>query len=96
MNALVKQFSKLLFRGGSGMPISLQTHCENWAAQAIKKGTGVGPCAALVEKIMLDAMYDAPTNGDITSVTVTRPAVLGETGSVIRRKDLTGAGRFSP
>jgi ATP-dependent protease Clp ATPase subunit len=35
---------------------------------------------------MLDVMYEAPTNGDITSVTVTRSAVLGETAPVIRRK----------
>jgi ATP-dependent Clp protease ATP-binding subunit ClpX len=56
------------------------------AAQAIKKGTGARALRSLLEKIMLDVMFDAPTHNDIVGVTVTRPSVLGETAPVIRRK----------
>jgi ATP-dependent Clp protease ATP-binding subunit ClpX len=84
-NALVKQYRKLLFMEGVELEFTPDALRE-LAAQAIKKGTGARALRSLVEKIMLDVMYDAPTSGDIVSVTVTRPAVLGETAPVIRRK----------
>jgi len=40
----------------------------------------------LLEKIMLDVMFDTPTSDDIAAVKVTRPVVLGETQPLIRRK----------
>ena len=84
-NALVKQFSKLLFMEGVELEFTPDALRE-LAAQAIKKGTGARALRSLVEKIMLDVMYDAPTSRDITGVTVTRSAVLGESAPVIRRK----------
>ncbi len=84
-NALVKQYTKLLFMEGVELDFTPDALRE-LAALAIKKGTGARALRSLVEKIMLDVMYDAPTSGDITGVTVTRSAVLGESAPVIRRK----------
>jgi ATP-dependent Clp protease ATP-binding subunit ClpX len=84
-NALVKQYVKLLFMEGVELEFTPDALRE-LAALAIKKGTGARALRSLVEKIMLDVMYDAPTSGDITGVTVTRSAVLGESAPVIRRK----------
>ncbi len=47
------------------------------AAQAIKKGTGARALRSLLEKLMLDVMYDVPTSDDIAGVTVTRPVRAG-------------------
>ena len=35
---------------------------------------------------MLDVMFDVPSNGDILSIKITRPVVLGESKPLLRRK----------
>jgi ATP-dependent Clp protease ATP-binding subunit ClpX len=56
------------------------------AVQANKKGTGARALRSLLEKLMLDVMFDVPSNGDIVSIKITRPAVLGDSKPIIRRK----------
>ena len=56
------------------------------AAQAIKKGTGARALRSLIEKLMLDVMFDIPSEKNVTSVTITRSVVIGETKPLIRRK----------
>jgi len=84
-NALVKQYSKLLAMEGVELEFTPDALRE-LAAQAIQKGTGARALRSLLEKLMLDVMYDIPTNDDIVGVTVTRPAVLGEAKPLLRRK----------
>ncbi len=84
-NALVKQYRKLLLMEGVELEFTPDALRE-LAAQAIKKGTGARALRSLLEKLMLDVMYEAPASDDIVSVTVTRPAVLGEAKPLIRRK----------
>jgi ATP-dependent Clp protease ATP-binding subunit ClpX len=84
-NALTKQFSKLMAMDGVDLEFTPDALRE-LAAQAIRKGTGARALRSLLEKLMLDVMYDIPTSDDIVGVTITRPAVLGETKPVIRRK----------
>jgi len=52
----------------------------------LKKGTGARALRALIERLMLDVMYDIPSNDDVLAVTITRPVVLGEAKPIIRRK----------
>jgi len=40
----------------------------------------------LIEKLMLDLMYEAPDNGSIIHIKITRPVVLGESKPIVRRK----------
>jgi ATP-dependent Clp protease ATP-binding subunit ClpX len=84
-NALSKQYSKLLAMEGVELEFTPDALRE-LAAQAIQKGTGARALRSLLEKLMLDVMYDVPTNEDIVGVTVTRPAVLGEAKPLLRRK----------
>ena len=84
-NALIKQYSKLLAMEGVELEFTPDALRE-LAAQAILKGTGARALRSLLEKLMLDVMYDIPTDEDIVSVTVNRPAVLGEAKPLLRRK----------
>jgi ATP-dependent Clp protease ATP-binding subunit ClpX len=84
-NALVKQYQKLLFMEGVELDFTADALRE-LAAQAIKKGTGARALRSLLEKLMLDVMYEAPASEDIAGVTVTRPSVLGEAKPLVRRK----------
>jgi ATP-dependent Clp protease ATP-binding subunit ClpX len=84
-NALIKQYQKLLYMEGVELEFTTEALRE-LAAQAVRKGTGARALRSLLEKLMLDVMYDAPANEDIAGVTVTRPAVLGEAKPLVRRK----------
>lgn len=56
------------------------------AIQAHRKGTGARALRGLIERLMLDVMYDVPESGDILDIKVTRPVVLGEITPIVRRK----------
>jgi ATP-dependent Clp protease ATP-binding subunit ClpX len=84
-NALTKQFAKLLAMEGVELEFTPDALRE-LAAQALRKGTGARALRGLIEKLMLDVMYEVPENGNILSIKVTRPAVLGEGKPIIRRK----------
>jgi ATP-dependent Clp protease ATP-binding subunit ClpX len=61
------------------------------AAQALKKGTGARALRGMLEKVMLDIMYDIPSSEDIAGVKITRAAVRGESKPVLRRKQSKAA-----
>jgi ATP-dependent Clp protease ATP-binding subunit ClpX len=84
-NALTKQYQKLMALEGVELEFVPEALRE-LAAQAYKKGTGARALRALMEKLMLDVMYDVPGSSDIESIKITRPVVLGECKPVIRRK----------
>jgi ATP-dependent Clp protease ATP-binding subunit ClpX len=84
-NALTKQFAKLMFMEGVELEFTADALRE-LAALALKKGTGARALRGLIEKLMLDVMYDVPDNGNILSIKITRPAVLGESKPIMRRK----------
>jgi ATP-dependent Clp protease ATP-binding subunit ClpX len=56
------------------------------AVQALKKGTGARALRSLIEKLMLDVMYDVPNSTDILHVNITESVVTGESKPLIRRK----------
>jgi ATP-dependent Clp protease ATP-binding subunit ClpX len=84
-NALTKQFAKLMAMEGVELEFSPDALRE-LAAQAMKKGTGARALRGLIEKLMLDVMYDVPDSGDILHVKITKPVVLGESQPIVRRK----------
>ena len=84
-NALTKQFAKLLAMEGVELEFSTDALRE-LAAQAHKKGTGARALRGLIEKLMLDVMYDVPESGDILHVKITQPVVRGESQPIVRRK----------
>ena len=84
-NAMVKQYSKLLAMEGSGLTITKDA-LRALAAQAVKKGTGARALRSLLERLMLDVMYDLPSREDIADVTINRAVVEGRRGPLLRKK----------
>jgi len=84
-NALTKQFAKLMAMDGVELEFTPDA-LQELAAQAIKKGTGARALRSLLEKLMLDLMYEIPGSDDILTVKITQPVVLGETKPIVRRK----------
>ena len=74
-NALVKQYAKLLeyddvvleFQDGALRAV---------AREAITRNTGARGLRAILEKIMLEVMYDSPSRGDIRKCIITEDVVL--------------------
>jgi ATP-dependent Clp protease ATP-binding subunit ClpX len=84
-NAITKQFAKLLAMEDVALEFTDEALRE-LAAQALKKGTGARALRSLIEKLMLEVMYDVPTSGDVESVKITRQVVLGEAEPILQRK----------
>ncbi len=84
-NALTKQYAKLMAMEGVELEFSAEALHE-LAAQALKKGTGARALRSLLEKLMLDIMYEVPNSDDILHIHITQPVVTGETKPLIRRK----------
>jgi ATP-dependent Clp protease ATP-binding subunit ClpX len=84
-NAIVKQYAKLMAIEGVELEFAPEALREI-ARMAYTKGTGARALRSLIEKLMLDVMFEVPGNGDIEHVKITRAVVLGETKPVIRRK----------
>jgi ATP-dependent Clp protease ATP-binding subunit ClpX len=84
-NALTKQFAKLMAMEGVELEFTPDARRE-LAAQALRKGTGARALRGLIEKLMLDVMFDAPDNASIAHVKITRAVVRGESEPIVRRK----------
>src|SRR4029077_15366657 len=84
-NALTKQYAKLMAMEGVELEFSGEALNE-LASQAIRKGTGARALRSLLEKLMLDVMYEVPSSDDIIHINITRPVVLGESKPLIPRK----------
>ena len=84
-NALTRQYAKLLAMEGVELEFS-QDALTELAAQAIRKGTGARALRSLLEKLMLDVMYEVPSSDDILHVLITRGVAAGDSKPVVRRK----------
>jgi ATP-dependent Clp protease ATP-binding subunit ClpX len=84
-NALTKQFAKLMAMEGVELEFSSDALIE-LAALAIRKGTGARALRGILEKIMLDVMYEVPGADDIIAVKITRPVVVDQAKPIIRRR----------
>lgn len=89
-NALTKQFSKLLAIDGVELEFSKDALME-LACQAIKKGTGARALRGILERLMLDVMYEIPSSDDVASVKITSAVVREEIKPLIRRKEKQAA-----
>jgi len=84
-NAMVKQYTKLMAMDGVGLTVTKDA-LRAMAAEAVNKGTGARALRAMMERLMLDIMYEAPSREDIAEVTVNRAVVEGKRSPLIRRK----------
>lgn len=84
-NALIKQYSKLLGMDGVDLQVNRDALLA-MAGEAIKRGTGARALRSILERIMLDVMYDIPSRKDVRTVTLTDAVVKGERPPLIRKK----------
>ena len=84
-NALIKQFTKLLAMDDVSLTVTKDA-LSALAEAAVKKGTGARALRSLLEKIMLDVMYEAPDRDDLVGVTLNRAVVEGRRSAMLRRR----------
>jgi ATP-dependent Clp protease ATP-binding subunit ClpX len=84
-NALTKQFAKLMAMEGVDLEFTPDALHE-LSTQALKKGTGARALRGLIEKLMLDLMFDVPEVSDIVHVKITAAVVRGESKPIVRKK----------
>ncbi len=73
-NALVKQYQKLLELDGVALEFK-EDALTAISEEAIRRNTGARGLRAIVEEIMLNAMYDLPSRTDVTKCVVTRDVI---------------------
>jgi ATP-dependent Clp protease ATP-binding subunit ClpX len=84
-NALVKQYVKLMAMEGVNLNITKDA-LRALAAQAVLKGTGARALRSMIERIMLDVMYEIPSREDIAEITINRAVVEGKKPPLLRKK----------
>jgi ATP-dependent Clp protease ATP-binding subunit ClpX len=84
-NALTKQYVKLFELDRVSLSFTKDA-LRALAQEAVRKGTGARALRSILERIMLDLMYDLPSQHDIVEVTFHRAAVEGKKPPIIRRK----------
>ena len=84
-NAMIKQYSKLL--GISDVKLKVtKDGLVAMADEAIERGTGARALRSIFEKLMLDVMYDVPSQKDIESVTINAQVVTGKKKPIIKKR----------
>ena len=81
-NALVKQFTKLLELDGVQLEFEPDA-LEAIAKLAIERKTGARGLRAILEKIMLEVMYDVPSRGDVEKCIITKDSVKNSTTPIL-------------
>ncbi len=84
-NAMIKQYTKLFAMEGVRLTVTKDA-LKALAAQAVTKGTGARALRSMLERIMLDIMYEVPSREDIAEVTINRAVVDGKKVPLIRKK----------
>jgi ATP-dependent Clp protease ATP-binding subunit ClpX len=84
-NSLTKQYAKLMALEDVELDFS-DDALRELAGQAIKKGTGARALRSLIEKLMLDVMYEIPSRDDVAAIKITAAVVRGEAKPLLRRK----------
>lgn len=91
-NALIKQYRKLFAMEGIELKFTRDA-ISAIAGKAHELKTGARALRSIMERIMLDVMYDAPHSDDIAEVTINRAVVEGRRKPSVKRDALARASR---
>ncbi|MCP3967321.1 MAG: ATP-dependent Clp protease ATP-binding subunit ClpX [Lentisphaerae bacterium] len=89
-NALIKQYQKLMAMEGVKLvfkPESLRA----LARRAVDKGTGARGLRSLLEELMLEIMFNVPSDDNVASCTITAEVVQGESEPILKKSKKTTA-----
>ena len=84
-NAITKQYEKLLAMEGVKLVFERDA-LEAIAQKACDKGTGARGLRSIIEKLMLDMMFDLPSRSDVETCVITRKTVESGEPELIKRK----------
>ena len=76
-NAITKQYQKLFELDGVELKFEADA-VKEIASQALERKTGARGLRSIIEKAMLNVMYQVPSDETIGSVIITKESVLGE------------------
>lgn len=76
-NALVKQYKKLLSLDETALTFEPEA-LKAIAAKAIERNTGARGLRSIIEDIMMDVMFDVPSDEEIKEVVITEDSVTGK------------------
>ena len=85
-NAVCKQFQKLLELEGVKLEFT-QDALEEIAEQALARKTGARGLRAILEKVMLDVMYDIPLRPGVSKCVITREVVTRQSEPLLVYED---------
>ncbi|MBQ0901974.1 ATP-dependent Clp protease ATP-binding subunit ClpX [Micromonospora sp. U21] len=88
-NALVRQYQRLFELDGVELEFD-EPALEAIADQAMLRGTGARGLRAIIEEVLLSAMYEVPSNPDAARVLITREVVLENVNPTIVPREFTG------
>lgn len=75
-NAIVKQYQKLLSLDDVALEFE-EDALQAIAKKAIERETGARGLRSIIEKVMLDVMFEAPSREDLQKVVITKEAIDG-------------------
>lgn len=81
-NALVKQYQTLLSYDGVELEFD-QEALGAIASKAIERKTGARGLRSIIEEVMMDVMFDIPSQEDVTKVRITKEAVDGTASPIM-------------
>jgi len=84
-NALIRQYEKLMWMENVSLDFTRDA-LKELARQSINKGTGARALRALLEKLMLDVMFDIPGDNEVQSIKITAAVARGDAKPLITRK----------
>ncbi|MCM1186500.1 MAG: ATP-dependent Clp protease ATP-binding subunit ClpX [Lachnoclostridium sp.] len=91
-NALLKQYQKLFDMDDVELTFE-EGAVEAIAAKAFERKTGARGLRSIMESIMMDTMYEVPSDETVESCVVTKEAVEGESAPLtVHREDVKRAG----
>jgi len=81
-NALVKQYRKLFEMEGADLEFQ-ESAIQTIATRCVEKKTGARGLRSILEKVLLDTMYELPSLTHVTKVIVDEATITGESTPVI-------------
>ena len=90
-NAILKQYQKLLALDEVNLLFDDSAY-EAIAEKAMEKKTGARALRAIIEKFMLDIMYEIPRDDSIGTVTITGDYINGKGSPIIELRGISAAG----
>lgn len=82
-SSLVRQFSKLMAMENVKLTITPDA-LRAMAQEAVRKGTGARALRSIMERLMLDVMFEVPSRSDVAEVIIDGDVVLGDKVPLVR------------